>query len=89
MPPEQAAGTQAGTAADIYSLGAILYALLTGRPPHQAATQMDTLLAVMNQEPASLRVINKQIPRDLENDLPEVLEQGTQQALRHGKRVSG
>jgi len=68
MPPEQAMGKidQIGPTSDVYSLGAMLYCLLTGRPPFQAATVMDTLLQVVEQEPASLRTLNPVIPKDLE-----------------------
>ncbi len=68
MPPEQAGGKgkEVGPAADVYSLGAILYALLTGHPPFQAPTAMDTLLLVLGQDPVPPRRQNPQVPVDLE-----------------------
>ena len=68
MPPEQAAGktSEVGPLSDVYSLGAILYCLLTGRPPFQAANPLDTLLQVMEREPVSVSNINPEIQRDLE-----------------------
>lgn len=68
MPPEQASGKldEIGPASDIYSLGAILYCLLTGRPPFQAATGTETLLQVIQQEPVSPRLLNPKVSRDLD-----------------------
>ena len=68
MPPEQAKGRheQIGPAVDVYALGAILYCLLTGRPPFQAASPTDTILQVLDKEPVPPRELNATVPRDLE-----------------------
>jgi serine/threonine-protein kinase len=68
MAPEQAAGRvkELGPAADIYSLGAMLYDMLTGRPPLRGETVLDTLLMVQNEEPLPPRRLVPKIPADLE-----------------------
>ena len=68
MPPEQAAGNQeqAGCTSDVYSLGAILYAMLTGRAPFQSETVLETILDVLNKEPDPPHRMNPQVDPDLE-----------------------
>ena len=76
MPPEQAAGKidAIGERADVYSIGAILYTLIVGRPPFQANNPLDTLLQVLEKDPVAPRQLNPSLPQDLETICLKCLE---------------
>lgn len=90
MAPEQAAGNrgQLGPATDVYSLGALLYQTLTGRPPFQAATALDTVLLVLEQDPVPPRLLNPLADRELELIALRCLQKPTDLRYESAERLA-
>jgi len=74
MSPEQARGARLDKRADVYSLGATLYEVLTGRPPFEGESAYDVLKAIENSDPPRPRKLDPQIHRDLETIVLKCLE---------------
>lgn len=90
MSPEQAAGArgEVGVVSDVYSLGAILYHMLTGRPPFLGASPVDTLLMVLEQDPLIPRALNRRVDRKLEMIAMRCLQKPQDLRYRSAKNLS-
>jgi serine/threonine protein kinase len=90
MSPEQidADPSELGSPCDVYALGAVLYELLTGRPPFQANTARDTMLKVLQAPPPSIRRLNRRVPRALELICLKCLEKDPHRRYRSASALA-
>jgi serine/threonine-protein kinase len=90
MAPEQAAGRtrEIGPPCDVYALGAILYELLTGRPPFKGRTPLETVQQVLERRPVRLRKLNRQVPAALESICLKCLEYNPRARYRSAQKLA-
>jgi len=90
MAPEQARGDtkSAGPPADIYSLGAMLYEMLTGRPPFKGISAIETVKQVIEEEPVSPSRVQFRVPRDLETICMKCLEKEPRKRYASAKEMA-
>lgn len=83
MSPEQAQGKPVDARSDIFSLGAVLYEMLTGRRAFQGANRMSTLAAILQQQPKPLAELDSRIPREMERIVMRCLRKDPDRRFQH------
>lgn len=85
MSPEQARGQEVDARTDIFSLGIMLYEMLTGRPPFEGVNALDVISAILQKEPAPLTARLAEAPRELEHLLSKSMRKNREQRYQTGK----
>jgi formylglycine-generating enzyme required for sulfatase activity len=88
MSPEQARGSSADTRSDIFSLGCVLYEMLTGRRAFSRPTAPETLTAILNEDPPDVSESGKQVPAGLKRLLRRCLEKNPEERLQAARDLA-
>jgi serine/threonine protein kinase len=88
MAPEQARGQRADVRSDIFSLGAILYEMLSGRRAFTGRTPADTLAALLTQDPPEIGALSRPVPRALERVVRRCLERNPEERFQSALDVA-
>jgi TolB-like protein/Tfp pilus assembly protein PilF/predicted Ser/Thr protein kinase len=88
MSPEQARGQKVDARSDIFSFGSVLYEMVTGKSPFHGRTAMDTLVAILQKEPATPRALNAGLPGDLERVVLKCLRKEPGERYQHSDELA-
>jgi eukaryotic-like serine/threonine-protein kinase len=88
MAPEQARGRPADPRSDIFSVGAVLYEMLSGRRAFAGPTPADTLAALLTQDPPEISAISRTVPRSLERVVRQCLERNPEERFQSARDVA-
>jgi serine/threonine protein kinase len=85
MSPEQARGLAVDARSDLFSFGIILYEMVTGKPPFRGSTSIDTLTAILREQPVPAVQLNPEVPAELERIITKCLEKDPGERYQDGR----